>query len=319
MDELTTDTRHKRKPIVAALLSIYMPGLGHIYCGRMVKGIVILFLNYVLIPIITLELLVDSSHIRITVFIVSICSALTIWLTAIIHSFYVARHTRPDYKLKEYNRWYVYVLFVFIIGMCSSQTAENFRFALGEPFRTSSSSMYPTIEYHDRILANKISYKNNDPKRGDVVVFISPEDRHVINSKRVIAIAGDTLEMKGNQLFINGVKLERDSRGRASYIGKDPNKKDVKVEGELFIEKNGQLEYMIFLEDIYDSKSFPPPRWADFPETKVPKNNCFLLGDNRNLSEDSRHFGSVPLAMVKGRAEYLYWPANDWSNFGKIK
>jgi len=181
--------------------------------------------------------------------------------------------------------------------------------------------MFPAIENHDRILARKNAYKNDDPKRGDIIVFISSEDKQCY-ARRVVALAGDLVEMKDNQLFINGKKLERKSQGRAIYIDKDPNKKDMKVEGELFIEKNDRSEYKIFLLDTYGPRKLPD-KWEDlkydFPETKIPKNHCFVLGDNRNISGDSRHFGPVPLATVKGRVEYLYWPAGEWSRFGSIK
>ncbi len=94
------------------------------------------------------------------------------------------------------------------------------------------------------------------------------------------------------------------------------------MEGTLFVEENGEVKYEIFLFDTYDSKKLPdkwPDLKSDFPETKIPKNHCFVLGDNRNLSEDSRQFGPIPLATVKGRADYLYWPAKDWSRFGPVK
>jgi signal peptidase I len=58
---------------------------------------------------------------------------------------------------------------------------------------------------------------------------------------------------------------------------------------------------------------------VDFEKIKVPEHHCFVLGDNRNNSIDSRDFGPVPLATIKGRADYIYWPSMDWSHFGKIK
>jgi signal peptidase I len=194
----------------------------------------------------------------------------------------------------------------------------NIKSNLLEAFRTSSASMFPTIEFHDCVVANKNAYKNTAPKRGDVIVFISPENRQQIYAKRVVAVAGDTVKMKDNQLYINGEKLETKSEGRATYIHNVSKKKAMKVEGGLFIEKNGQAEYTIFLEGNIGSVTFPDS-WADFPELTIPNNHCFVIGDNRNLSEDSRNFGSVPLATVKGRVEYLYWPSGDWSRFGRIQ
>lgn len=192
----------------------------------------------------------------------------------------------------------------------STQIAFNVRSSLVEAFRVTAVSMHPTIAYGDRFLANKIAYNKSDPERGDVIVFKSPENRRWNWVKRVVAIAGDIVEMKDNELYINGQKLERESVGQSSC---DSPKET--VQGELFLEENGQAEYQIFLADIdKEKKEFI----ANFPETTIPKNHCFVLGDNRNLSRDSRHFGPVPLATIKGRADYLYFPAKDWSRFGRI-
>jgi signal peptidase I len=255
-----------------------------------------------------------------TVIGVSILISLLIWIAAIIDSYRIAKRTKPDYELKDYNRWYVYLFFYLLITTYTNQFALGIKSNLMEAFRTSSSSMYPTLENHDCFLANKKVYKNDDPNRGDVIVFIQPEDRKVYYVQRVVAIVGDTVEMKNNQLFINGNTLERIDLGRTDYIRrvKDANNKEIKVEGKLFIERNGQAEYPIFLEDIHNSNMFLN-RLADFPKKKIPNNFCFVLGDNRNLSRDSRDFGPIPLSTVKGRAEYLYWPAKDWSRFGPLK
>ncbi len=319
MDGQIPNTKYRRKQFLAVLLSFFVTGLGYVYCGRIVKGFLAFFAGVIFVPFITFAILAKLSRINIVILGVSIFISLLIWLSAIIDSFFIAKRTRPDYELKDYNHWYVYVIVIFTITICGHQIALNIKSNLIEAFKTSGLSMYPTLEFHDRFLANKIAFKNHDPKRGDVAVFISPDNLNNSFVKRIVAVAGDIVEMKDNQLFINGKKLERQSLGRIIYIDKDPNKKDVKVEGELLIEKNDQAEYTIFLADTYDSNAFPNDRRADFPEKKVPKNYCFILGDNRNLSADSRNFGFVPISTVKGRAEYLYWPAKDWSHFGKIK
>ncbi|MGD0078022.1 MAG: signal peptidase I [Sedimentisphaerales bacterium] len=314
MDEQIANTKHRRKPIVAAILSLIVPGVGQIYCGRIIRGLVFIFFYVIFVPVTTTIVLENLSQINMVIIGIASLASLVIWLAAIIDSCRIAKRNNPDYELKEYNRWYVYVIFLLIAMTANGRINQNIKSDLIEKFKTPTLSMFPTIEYHDCFLANKKAYKKDEPKRGDIIIFVSPENRNEMWVKRVVAVAGDTVEIKGNQLFINGEKLEREDLGRTTYIDIDPNKKEVKVEGELLTEKNDQAEYTIFLEDTYDSKSFPN-RYTNFPETKIPKNHCFVLGDNRNLSGDSRHFGPVPLATVKGRAEYIYWPPRNWSRF----
>ena len=73
-------------------------------------------------------------------------------------------------------------------------------------------------------------------------------------------------------------------------------------------EENNETKYPIMTEDN---------KIDNMEKTTVPHGHCFVLGDNRANSRDSRHFGPVPLADVKGRVDYIYWPALNWSRFGK--
>jgi len=238
---------------------------------------------------------------------------MVIWLFAIIDSWYTAKHTADSYTLKDYNRWYVYVLLVLMGTGGSTQIAFNIRMNLLEAFRVPSASNYPTIEPNDRLLANKIAYKHSDPKRGDLIVFVNPENRRINFIKRVVAIAGDTVEIKDDQLYVNDEKLQRRKFDQSTLDNIRIEVKGIPLEGDVFEETNGDAKYKIFL-------AWPPDDYTsfDFAKITVPAHHCFVLGDNRSNSYDSRHFGPVPLATVKGRADYLYWPAKDWLRFGRI-
>ena len=321
MDEQILNVKHRRRPFVAVFFSFISIGLGHIYCGRIAKGFIIAFIGTTILPVISYVIVAGFLQANVEVLkVILILSLIPIvmWIAVIIDSYLIAKKTRPDYELKEYNRWYFYVIFYFLILSSGIKTVLNIKSDLVEAFRVPTFSMYPALEYHDCFLANKKAYKREDPNCGDIIVFVSPENRKEMWIKRVVAVAGDTVEMKNNQLIINGETLKREELYTVTYVGKDPNKNDVNVEGKLFVEKNGEARYEIFLTDKYDSKSFPH-NWSDFSKRMVPKNHCFVLGDNRNLSVDSRHCGPIPLSTVKGRAESLYWPAKDWSRFGIIQ
>jgi signal peptidase I len=154
-----------------------------------------------------------------------------------------------------------------------------------QAFKIPSGSMIPTLEIGDHILVNKLSYglrmpfleryllQYSHPQRGDVVVFIYPEDRSKDFIKRVIAVGGDTVELRDKKIFINGKQIE-DPHGH--FAGYDP------------------LAGGVGSGDDYGPKT-------------VPQNHIFVMGDNRDRSYDSRFWGFVDLNDVRGKAFLIYW------------
>ena len=295
MAEVTTSRKSKRRPWLAIMLSLIVPGLGHIYCGKIVRGLGLAFLFG----------LFGSTIWALAYF--------AIWLIPAIDSYLIAKHTKSDYELKDYNRLLVYILWAVISTESTTIGALHFREKFLEAFRVPVASNYPTIVPNDRFLANKLAYKDRDPQRGDLIVFINPEDRRINYIKRIVAIAGDTVETKNSELYINDRKLQRRQLP-------DFNLDRIRVEihgellkGNVYEEINGNAKYNIFLAQPPHNNTS-----ADAAKITVPKYQCFVLGDNRNLSHDSRHFGPIPLATIIGRADFLYCPAQDWSRFGSL-
>jgi len=314
MDEQVVHNRYKRRIWLAVLLSLIMPGLGQVYCGRLKRGLVLNFLHILPLPIIIgLFSLSDSQELTLIAFVL-ILASIMVFLAAIFDSAFLTIRTSSGYQLKDYNSPVVYVLLILIVTGGSIGSALYIRDQGLEAYRVPAASCYPTIVPNDRILTNKRAYNRKDPARGDLVIHTNPLDRHMNYIKRIVAVAGDSVEIKDNQLYINGNKLKRLKlpESRLDNIRITINGKP--LEGELFEEINGSSKYNIFLMDSLHDKKL-----VDFEEITVPKHHCFVLGDNRNNSMDSRHFGPVSLATIKGRADYIYWPAMDFSHFGKIK
>jgi signal peptidase I len=154
-----------------------------------------------------------------------------------------------------------------------------------QAFKIPSGSMIPTLQIGDHILVNKLAYgiripflENylvdfGKPQRGDVVVFIFPEDRSKDFIKRVIGVAGDAVEVRGKAIYINGRRVDDP---HAYFAGDDP--------------QGGGL----LTRDDYGPKT-------------VPENHIFVMGDNRDRSYDSRFWGFVDLNEVRGKAFLIYW------------
>ena len=313
----TTNTKNERHIWIAVLLSLIMPGLGQIYCGKLARGLVFTFLNFLPLPATIGLFATSTSSLLIPAVIAMIMLAGLIQLIAIIDSAFLA-HNAKEYVLKDYNKPVVYVLLLALITTGSVGSAFYLREQLLEAFRVPVASNYPTILPGDRFLANKIAYKNNDPKKGDLIVFINPQDRQQNYIKRIVAVAGETVEIKNSELYVNDQKLQRQKLPQSTLDNIRIQIRETPLDGDVYEETNGDAKYKIFLAG-------PPHERTpdDFAKMTVPKHHCFVLGDTRNLSKDllkdSRHFGPIPLATIKGRADYLYFPAKDWSRFGKIR
>lgn len=125
------------------------------------------------------------------------------------------------------------------------------------PIVIQGNSMVPTFFHGERYFVNKVAYINSSPKRNDIIVFKIPHEE-IFLIKRVVAVEGDTISIKDNELYVNGEKVNE------PYI----------------------KETMIT---------------PDIKEMQLHKDEVFVLGDNRNNSNDSRNFGPIKKGMILGK------------------
>ena len=151
-----------------------------------------------------------------------------------------------------------------------------------QQFYISGPSMETTLFQNNRVLVNKMSYRLHSIHRGDVVVFdrVTTSNGTVAHDdliKRVIAVENDTIEIKQCKVFVNGTEV-----------------------AEPYLDA--------------DQASLPNPidrcRVVDMPKVSIPKDQIFVMGDNRPESFDSRSFGTIPENLVVGRAFAVVWPLN---------
>lgn len=165
-----------------------------------------------------------------------------------------------------------------------------------QAFKIPSGSMEPTLQIGDHILVNKFLYgiklpylqktliPIGEPARDDVIVFIYPVDKTKDFIKRVVGLPGETIEIVGRKIYING-KPYGDQHGyytekRADRNGANPNFR--------------------------------------FGPVTVPEKHFFVMGDNRDHSYDSRYWGFVPVKSVRGKAFVIYWSWPRWRRFFHI-
>lgn len=215
------------------------------------------------------------------------------------------------------------------------------RFFVVEAFKIPSESMVPTLMVGDHIFVSKYRYglslpHNNQrivrfarPAYGEVVVFLKPDNQPPGNPsieaveddmvgkdfiKRIVGLPGDTIEMRDDVLFVNGKKIPRCRVGDQKYRSRTFTQNWVDAMGELWVEKHGDHIYTV-LEEPGMSRPFGP--------ITVPPDRLFVLGDNRDNSNDSRYWGTVPFDAVKGRAMFIWWSNRrpygfQWDRIGKI-
>lgn len=167
--------------------------------------------------------------------------------------------SKPFNWAEEIKEWVVSILVAVIL-------AFFIRYFIVELYMVEGPSMRPTLLNGERLVVNKFIYRFQPPQRGDVLIFRYPKDPSRDFIKRVIAVAGDTIEIRDGRIFLNG--------------------------------------------ELQDEQYILERTRGSYPLSTVPQGHVFVMGDNRNNSEDSRFrdVGFVSLELIKGKAIYVFWP-----------
>lgn len=228
---------------------------------------------------------------------------------------YAEELTRRPWYMEYTASFFPVILLVFVL-----------RSFLFEPFRIPSGSMIPTLEIGDLILVNKYSYgirlpvlnrkvvEIGQPKRGDVMVFRFPHDPAQDYIKRVVGLPGDEVAYLNRQLLLNGQPVPLTPLPR--YMDEDRMQSY-----EQFSEKLGEVEHRIIMADgggtpVMRAFAHTHPGacqyGAEGVRCTVPAGHYFVMGDNRDNSEDSRYWGFVPDENIVGRAFFVWLTLKGW-------
>jgi signal peptidase I len=185
-----------------------------------------------------------------------------------------------------------------------------------EAYRIPSGSMIPTLLVGDWLFVNKLIYGPTipftnshlpgyaDPKRRDVVVFVSPtqidqpEDPNPTLVKRLVGMPGDTLYMRDGLLYVNGLAQRQGFAAATSHV--DPN--EANSTSELFA-----WQHRIELKNTRFGSAPATPTHDNWGPLLIPAQHYFMMGDNRYCSKDSRYWGVVPRDNVRGQPLIVYY------------
>jgi len=288
------ENQKPKEPLLAIMLSCVFLGLGHIYSGSKKIGLTIISIYVGLASLLSLLLFGWAIHPTAGLSFLSQFSGkeevllgvaetivFIISLLIIIDAYRKAKKYNSgnnlERKISTGKR--IALILGIIVTFCglNLHTVLSFPVALSirtyafQAFKIPSRAMNPTLIEGDRLLVNKSVYKTKQPERGDIIVFIYPEDTSRDFIKRLIAKGGETVEIKDGDIYIDG-NLITDSRIKDTYYY---NRGDY---------GNGAV--------------------------KVPEGNYFVLGDNSGSSADSRFWGFVPKENLIGKAYKIYFPFN---------
>lgn len=198
--------------------------------------------------------------------------------------------------LVEYSKaFFPVILVVFLL-----------RSFIVEPFRIPSGSMLPSLHIGDFILVNKFSYGIrlpvinkkivgvSSPERGEVMVFRFPHDPSINFIKRVVGLPGDKIEYKDKRVHVNGQPVPLESQGEFDFK---------EVSQSTHIGKR----YLETLDTITHEIIVDPSKQTTETSYAVPEGHYFVMGDNRDHSNDSRYWGFVPEKNIIGKAFFIWF------------
>ena len=267
---MTDGSTRPRKPWIAAVLSLFCTGLGHLYCGRVARGVTLFLLALLFVPAFLVASRLPPSTPLLAVLVACLLLTLAVYVFAVIDAVRIARRRPEGATLPAWIVPSVYALGI-VLGLAAPVGGMLLlRGVAFQAFRIPMGSMAPAVVPGDRVLVNKLAYDWGTPKRYEVVVFRNPQDRNVRYIKRVIGLPGDRVEVRDGRILINGEPLPEEPE-------------DLRTDG--------------------------------LDETVVPEDCYFVLGDARDNSRDSRHFGCVPAADLVGRVEYVLLPPSRFGRF----
>lgn len=290
-----------RNPIISFILSLVFSGLGQVYNGEIIKGILFAILIFPIYILIGITGLVSSFK-----GMIWICSVIIIYKLIVAIEAYKRSKSLNPYELRSINQIGKYLLFILFgfavnwLGVSAGRSISGY-----EAFKIPTPSMEPTINVGDRVMATRINSKTIEV--GDIVTFTKEDGQKYLS--RVIGLPGDKIEILGDKAIVNG---------------------QTEIWEEEVIQNQDQIEYQKYKSKLPNGKEFGILKMLSFNGRKVPtqeisnkeqvvidEGRVYVLGDNRNNSMDSRMYGTIPIESIEKKVQYVWW-SNEKSRIGNL-
>ena len=268
MDDAEAEVSAPRRRVwLAALLALLFGPVAQVYCGRFRRAVGLYALTW-LVSFIALVALLYLPFGRLGT-VVGLASLAGIYLFILVDAIRLAR-SDSQAPLRRYQRWWAFIAIIVASGTISELALRlNVRY-WSESFVLSGGSMRNTLFAGDRFIVDKLPLNWRSPKRGEIVAYRSPGVRDQIFGHRIVGLPGDQVEVREEQLLLNGQPVSEDY---ALFEGERP-------------------EFEVL---------------NNFAAQTVPAGHVFILGDNRRAAKDSRFEGFVPIDDVVGVARMIFW------------
>lgn len=264
-----------KEPLVAVMLTFLFPGLGQIYAGQVKKGFAFIIINVVAVVCMFSYIMIPETKLynyMLGIIPLAILFGLYIIIDAYISSKRFNQTNNLARNITISMRLLLIGGIVFFYFINPQVFLANYvRANIVQAFHLPSETMEPTLMKGDKVFVDKSAYKNSKPERGDIIIFLYPEEKKRNFVKRLIACGGETIEIKNGDVYVND-----------------------------------ELVHLPLIKNIYYHNL--GEYGQEGRAVTVPEGNFFVLGDNNSSSSDSRFLGFIPGANIQGKVFKIYYP-----------